>query len=78
MAAAVNKKKRLGIYLVLVAKDTERGRLSPCRCQNNSKMLLKFCIMLESNFQNTFSAIVLSTNMAAVKSGAIKELRGMS
>ena len=42
--------------------------------QNNDKMSLKFCIIIESNSQKTFSAIVLYTNMAAVTSGANQEL----
>ena len=37
-------------------------------------MLLKFCIIIESNSQKTISAIVLYTNMAAVTSGANQEL----
>ena len=32
----------------------------------NGKMSLTFCIIIESNFQKTFSVIVLYTNMAAV------------
>ena len=36
-------------------------------------MLLKFCIIIESNYQKTISAIALCTNMAAVTSGANQE-----
>ena len=42
-------------------------------------MSFKFCIIIESNSQKTFSAIVLYTNMAAVTSGANQEfLRDVS
>ena len=37
--------------------------------QNNSKLWLMFCIIIESNSQKTFFSIVLYTNMAAVTSG---------
>ena len=36
--------------------------------QNNGKMSFTFCIIIESNSQKTFVAIVLYTNMAAVPS----------
>ena len=39
-------------------------------------MSLEFCIIIESNSQKTFFAIVLYTNMAAVTSGANQELLG--
>ena len=42
--------------------------------QNNGKMSLKFCIIVESNSQKTFFAIVLSTKMAAVTSRENREL----
>ena len=42
--------------------------------QNNGKMSLKFCIIIESNSQKTFFAIVLCTNMAAVASRENREL----
>ena len=38
--------------------------------QNNNRVSLRFCIIIESNSQMTFFAIVLYTNMAAVLSGA--------
>ena len=44
--------------------------------QNNGKMSLKFCIIIESNSQRTFFAIVLHTNMAAVTSRENWELAG--
>ena len=37
-------------------------------------MSLKFCIIIESNSQKTFLAIVLYTNMAAVSSRENREL----
>ena len=37
------------------------------RLQNNGEMSLNFCIMIESNSHKNFFAIVLYTNMAAVK-----------
>ena len=43
--------------------------------QNNGKMSLKFSIMIESNSQKNFCAIVLYTNMAAVTSRENQELR---
>ena len=46
--------------------------------QNNGKMSLTFCIIIESNSQKTFSAIVLYTNMAAVTSHENRELEGTS
>ena len=36
-------------------------------------MSLKFCIIIESNSQKSFFAIVLYTNMAAVTSGTNQE-----
>ena len=42
--------------------------------QNNGKMSLKFCIIIESNSQETFFAIVLYTNMAAVTSRVNREM----
>ena len=42
--------------------------------QNNGKMSLKFCIIIESNSQKTSVTIVLYTNMAAVTSGTNQEL----
>ena len=41
--------------------------------QNNGKMSLKFCIIIESNSQKVFIAIVLYTNMAAVTSPESRE-----
>ena len=41
--------------------------------QNNSKISLKFCIIIKSDIQKTF-AIVLSINIAAVTSGASYQL----
>ena len=41
--------------------------------QNNGKMTLKFCIIIESNCQKTFFAVVLYTKMAAMTSGANQE-----
>ena len=43
------------------------------RCQNNSKISLKFCIIIKSDSQETF-AIVLSINVAAVTSSASCEM----
>ena len=37
--------------------------------QNNSKLWLMFCIIIESNSQKTVFSIVLYTNMVAVTSG---------
>ena len=37
-------------------------------------MILKFCIIIESNSQKTFSSIVLYTNMAAVTSRENRQL----
>ena len=42
--------------------------------QNNGKVSLKFCIIIESNSQNTFFTIVLYTNVAAVTSRENREL----
>ena len=36
--------------------------------QNNGTMLLKFCIIIESNSQKSVSAIVLYINIASVMS----------
>jgi len=44
------------------------------RGQNNSKISLKFCIIIKSDSQETF-ATVLSTNVAAVTSGASTIMR---
>ena len=41
--------------------------------QNSGKMSLKFCIIIESNSQKNFFAIVLYTNMAAVTSRENRE-----
>ena len=42
--------------------------------QNDGKMSLKFIIIIESNSQNTFFAIVLYTNLAAVTSRENREI----
>ena len=42
--------------------------------QNNGKMSLKFCIIIESNCQKNVFAIVLYTNMAAATSRENQEL----
>ena len=42
--------------------------------QNNGKISLKICIIIESNSQRTFFVIVLYTNMAAVTSSEKREL----
>ena len=41
--------------------------------QNNGKMSLNVCVIVESNSQNTFFAFVLYTNMAAVMSREKRE-----
>ena len=41
--------------------------------QNNRKWFHKFCIIIESNSQNTFYCIVLYINMAAVTSDKVPQ-----
>ena len=55
---------------VLILGLHSRDEADMLTVQNNGKMTLKFCIIIESNSQKTFFAIVLYTKMAAVTSGA--------
>ena len=49
------------------------GRDGHVGAQSNGKMSLKFSIIIESNYQKTFFAIVLYTNMVAVTSRENRE-----
>ena len=79
----VYHRKFENLSLTFISKATNHNSwFSLTRCdghvgvQNNGKMSLKFCIIIESNFQKTFFAIVLFTNMAAVTSRENRELIG--